>query len=227
MYQGRRIAAQPSSGYQPKRLAKPGKYLLKEGPRHTGIGIAARGAAAALGVLALAGAVKFSAAYLHDQGSVDNAFVMGSVAPSVVETFYPDTGVKEDVRVKNDGNAPVYIRALLLVTWQDTTGATLSEKPQEGMDYTRTGPAADSGWKQGGDGYWYYTKRVQPGDSTTQLVQKLTDQNDTPGRRLCVDVIAQSVQASPGEAVSDLWGASVTVDAATGVLTLKEEAAAP
>ena len=49
------------------------------------------------------------------------------------------------------------------------------------------------------------------------LVQKLTDKNADATRYLCVDVIAQAVQASPAEAVGDVFhGASVDTN---GVLT--------
>ncbi len=209
MAKGKRLMKGPC---RYKGTGKPGRRLAAA-PRkfHAGAALAAVGVAA----LALAGAAEFTSAYLMARGSVDNAFILGTVVPSVTETFDPTTGVKETVSVQNNGNAPVYIRALVLVSWQDASGATLSAQPTAGTDYEFTG--AETGWTLGGDGYYYCTSPVQPGDSTPILVQKLTDKNADAGRYLCVDVIAQAVQASPAEAVGDVFpGASVNAD---GVLT--------
>ncbi len=195
-----------------KGTGKPGRRLAAASRKlHPGAALAAVGVVA----LALAGAAELTSAYLTVRDSVDNAFLLGTVTPSVTETFDPAAGVKENVSVQNTGNAPVYIRALVLVSWQDAAGATLSAQPAAGTDYDLVGP--QTGWALGGDGYYYCTSPVQPGGSTPMLVQKLTDKNADAGRYLCVDVIAQAVQASPAEAVGDVFpGASV---GANGVLT--------
>ncbi len=195
-----------------KGTGKPGRRLAAA-PRkfHAGAALAAVGVVA----LALAGAAELTSAYLMARGSVDNAFTIGTVVPSVTETFDPSAGTKENVSVQNTGNAPVYIRALVLVTWQDAAGATLSAQPAAGTDYELTG--AETGWTLGGDGYYYCTQPIRPGDSTPMLVQKLTDNKTHTDRHLCVDVIAQAVQAGPAEAVGDVFpGATV---GAGGVLT--------
>ncbi len=199
--------------YQPKRLKGPGKHLMKA-PRRFHVGAAA---AVGLCVLALAGATEFSAAFLMEQDSVDNKFEMGNVAPEIVEQFEPENKVKKDVAIKNSGNTPVYIRALVVITWQDTNGNTiLSTLPEagEGKDYLITGK--EEGWLLGGDGYYYYTQPVQPGQSTAELVQSLTDQNGDTTRQLSVDVIAQAVQASPTQAVTEVFrGVSFAADGIT------------
>ncbi len=219
MAKGKRLMTQRTGHYRYQGTGKPGKRLAPP-PRSAHPGVAAL-AAVCIGALALTGAVELSAAYLMARGSVDNAFVPGTVAPSVVETFDPAAGVKENVSVKNNGNAPVYIRALVLVTWQNADGVTLSAKPVAGTDYEFAGPEA--GWTLGGDGYYYCTQPIQPGGSTPVLVKKLTDKRTNADGHLCVDVIAQAVQASPAEAVGDVFsGASVGAD---GVLTPREEAA--
>ncbi len=209
MAKGKRLMDGPCH-YKGNR--KPGKRLAASARRfHAGAALVALG----VGVLALAGTAELSAAYLMVRDSVDNAFTVGTVAPSVTETFDPVAGTKENVSVQNTGNAPVYIRALVLVTWQDAAGATLSAQPVAGTDYDLVG--AQAGWTLGGDGYYYCTSPVQPGDSTPVLVKKLTDKNADAARYLCVDVIAQAVQASPAEAVGDVFpGATV---GANGVLT--------
>ncbi len=223
MYRGRRRKAAAGPGYRPKRLRGPGKRLLEgppSRPQWTGAGRLLRCAAvaAALCALAVTGAADLSAAYLHDRDSVDNTFVLGSVDPKVTETF--DGTKKENVAIENGGNAPVYIRALILAVWQDKlTGAALSEKPEEGVDYTLAGPAEDSGWTLGGDGCYYFTRPVQPGASTDILIRTLTENAGDPDgtRQLCVDIIAQSVQAGPAQAVEDVFRGAVV--GADGILT--------
>ncbi len=195
-----------------KGTGKPGRRLAAAPRRfRAGAALAVVGVVA----LALAGAAELTSAYLTVRDSVDNAFILGTVAPSVTETFDPAAGTKENVSVKNNGNAPVYVRALVLISWQDASGATLSAQPAAGTDYELTG--AETGWALGSDGYYYCTSPVRPGASTPILVKKLTDKNADATRYLCVDVIAQAVQASPAEAVGDVFpGASVNAD---GVLT--------
>ncbi len=212
MAKGKRLMTQRTGRYQYKGTGKPGKRLAATPQRfHPGAAMVAVGMVA----LALAGTVELSAAYLMVRDSVDNAFEIGTVAPSVTETFDPAAGVKENVSVQNTGNAPVYIRALVLVSWQDGAGATLSAQPAEGTDYDLAGP--ETGWTLGSDGYYYCIQPIQPGGSTPILVKKLTDKNADATRHLCVDVIAQAVQASPAEAVGDVFhGATV---GANGVLT--------
>ncbi len=191
-------------GYQPKRLVKPGKHL-QESPRHTGAGKMIRGTAVvavALCALAFSGAADLSTAYLHDQDSVNNAFVIGTVTPSVEEKFNGTT--KENVTIQNGGNAPVYVRASLLIFWEDARDKSiLPETPAAGTDYDKSGP--QSGWSLGGDGYYYYTRPLRPGEATTELIETLTDKNRDSERRLSVDVIAQAVQASPAQAVEQVF----------------------
>ncbi len=205
MAKGKRLMSGPCH-YKSGR--KPGRRLAANARRfRPGAALAAVGVA----MLALAGTAELSAAYLMVRDSVDNTFILGTVAPSVTETFDPAAGTKENVSVKNNGNAPVYVRALVLISWQDAAGATLSAQPAAGTDYDLVG--AQTGWAPGSDGYYYCTSPVQPGASTPVLVQKLTDKNADAGRYLCVDVIAQAVQASPAEAVGDVFpGAGVGAD---------------
>ncbi len=219
MYRGKRLRAKAGFGYQPKRLRKPGKYLMKS-PRQTGGGTLLRctAAAAALCTLTFAGAAGLSTAYLHDQDSVNNAFILGSVNPSVTETF--SGTVKENVRIQNgssDSDVPVYIRALVLISWKDADGHSIpAGEPREGSadGYAYTGP--ESGWVPGGDGYYYYTKPVPPGEATDVLIRNLEDIHTDSTRKLCVDVIAQAVQASPAQAVEEVFrGVSIGADGTT------------
>lgn len=146
-------------------------------------------------------------AFLIDSsGPVENTFTPANVPPTIVEEL--EGNVKEKVTIKNSGNIPAYIRAVVVVTWQDEDGNVYSSAPVLGTDYTATLPATN-GWMQKNDGYYYYTSKVPAGEETTAL---LTDgavkaEADIPnGYQLHMEIIAQSIQATPDQAVIDAWG---------------------
>ncbi len=220
MHPGKRLIAALKCGYHPKRLVRPGKRL-QEGPRRTATGRMICGTAvvaASLCALAFSGATDLSTAYLQDQDSVSNAFVIGTVTPSVEEKFDAASKTKENVTIQNGGNAPVYIRASLLIYWEDAQGRSiLSEAaPERGTDYEMAGP--QSGWSPGSDGYYYYTQPVRPGGATSELIETLKDKHPDSTRLLSVEIVAQAVQASPAEAVTDVFQ-GVSIDPDSGTLT--------
>ena len=66
--------------------------------------------------------VRASVAYLADRtAEKKNEFTYGRVTSSVNETFEEEFGdpVKRNVSLRNTGNTPAYLRALLVVTWKD------------------------------------------------------------------------------------------------------------
>lgn len=176
--------------------------------------------AAALAVLLLAG-VGATTAYLHRSSRLTNTFQLATVNVDIAEDF--DGTTKENVAIENTANTPVYIRATVLFAWTDGSGRVLADIPQENTDYTLA-VGVRNNWVLGSDGYYYYTKPVAPGKETTNLLDTLTKTaTGTSEKVLSVTIAAQAVQASPSEAVHDLWGA--TVDEHTGVLTPREEVA--
>lgn len=197
MAQGKRVQgrSRQERGYAPKRLAADAKGRKGWGS----YGLAASGA---LCLLALCSAAELTAAYLHDEGRVENTFVLGDVTPEIRETF--ENAVKENVTLKNGGNTPVYLRAAVVPSWQDGAGRILSgQAPVLGSDYAFTGPVEP--WTLGDDGYYYYTMPVDPGGETTALIVQMTDTHADTTKLLVVDIVAQSVQARPTEAVTDVF----------------------
>ena len=94
------------------------------------------------GVLLLAGVVG-TFAWLSVTGVLVNQFGIGSVTPSVQETL--NGKVKSDVKAKNTGTAPAYIRAAVDIYWQDaTSGARLWDEPQADSDYEIAWSVADA-----------------------------------------------------------------------------------
>ena len=166
------------------------------------------------GVILLAGTAG-TLAWLSVTGVLVNQFGIGSVTPSVQETL--SGNVKSDVKAKNTGTAPAYIRTAVDIYWQDaTSGARLWEEPQAGTDYEIAWSVADasgansaSSWVKASDGFYYWTSPVAPSKETDVLIASVTEFKATEGRNLVVDVSTQAVQSAPDEAVHEAWGCTV------------------
>lgn len=173
-----------------------------------------------VGVVLLAGTAG-TLAWLSVTGVLVNKFGIGSVTPSVQETL--NGKVKSDVKAKNTGTAPAYIRAAVDIYWQDQDGARLWDEPKEEpkgeADYEIAWSVADASgansaynWVKASDGFYYWTSPVAPGAETGVLINRVTELKATEGRNLVVDISTQAVQATPDEAVHDAWGCSVEND---------------
>lgn len=173
------------------------------------------------GILLLAG-VAGTFAWLSVTGVLVNEFGFGSVTPSVQETL--SGNVKSDVKAKNTGTAPAYIRAAVDIYWQDGNGARLWEEPQADTDSQAnpdykivwsdslrdaSGANSASSWVKASDGFYYWTSPVAPNMETGVLIASVTELKTTKGRNLVVDISTQAVQATPDEAVHDAWGCTV------------------
>lgn len=130
-------------------------------------------------------------AYLVTQaGPVENEFTPGKVTSEVNENFNGTT--KENVTIKNTGNVSAYIRAAIVVTWQDAQGNTLPEAPGTD-DYAISINTSD--WTQNG-GYYYYKAAVPADGSTTNLINSCSQTKPyDDGRRLCVEIIGSAIQS--------------------------------
>lgn len=173
-----------------------------------------------VGVILLAGTAG-TLAWLSVTGVLVNQFGIGSVTPSVQETL--NGKVKSDVKAKNTGTAPAYIRVAVDIYWQDQDGARLWDEPKEEpkgeADYEIAWSVADASgansaynWVKASDGFYYWTSPVAPGAETGVLINRVTELKATEGRNLVVDISTQAVQATPDEAVRDAWGCSVEND---------------
>lgn len=152
----------------------------------------------------LTGFVGSSLAWLMDNTDpVVNEFTPGKVSTSINENMNGNT--KSNVSFTNTGNVPAYIRAKLVITWQDGSGNVYGQAPVLGDDYTMSGLGSD--WVQSGD-YYYYTAVVQPGGATGVLFSSITQKGENPAEdyTLHVEVLAESIQSEPVKAVIDAWG---------------------
>ncbi len=151
-------------------------------------------------------------------GGVINTFSPGKIVIDIDETF--DKEEKKDVTIPNEGSVAAYIRADIVVTWENSKGNVYGQKPVEDVDYLFT--PGDSGWVQGSDGFWYWEHIVAPGDETgilaesIQPIGKCADDSYT----LSVKILGQAIQAQGSSlvnglrtpAVTQAWGVTVNSD---------------
>ena len=152
------------------------------------------------------------AKYVKNIGEVKNEFSpTTSVDPEIVEDF--DDFVKKDVKINvgvNDGYR-VYVRAAIVITWQDEKGTVFFDPPVYNVPEDPTFPndyelilklakgtlmSGDAVWIDGRDGYYYYTAPVDSGKETGVLIESCRQLCPGPnGYTLSVNIIAQTVQA--------------------------------
>ena len=161
----------------------------------------------ALAVTILVG-VGGTLAFLTDKtDEVQNTFTPTKVDIEITETFA--NNVKSNVCVQNveaKENINAYIRAMIVVTWQNEDGQVLAPAPVLGTDYTMT--LGTDGWSdKQNDNYYYYASSVAPKDSTEPLIvsaEPLKACSDT-SYTLHIEIIAEAIQAEPSDVVATVW----------------------
>lgn len=146
-------------------------------------------------------------AYLVTRTSPEvNTFTPSKVACLVEETL--KNNVKSNVQVKNTGDTAAYLRAAVIVTWQDANGNVLGTAPMAGQDYSITMSASDK-WEQT-DGFWYYSEAVAPGASTEALIGECKPLKAAPqaGYTLHVEIVASAIQSTLGTNAQTAWAAA-------------------
>jgi len=141
-------------------------------------------------VLAIGGTIAFLATNTQD---VKNSFAPSQVSCVVEETF--ENNVKTNVTVKNTSDIDAYLRAAVVVTWQNANGDVLGVAPVKDKDFTME---LGDGWDTDTtDGYYYYPNAVKPGASTTELITECKVLKAAPeaGYTLHVEIIASAIQA--------------------------------
>ena len=165
-------------------------------------------------VLIIGAVVGGTLAYLAARtDAIVNTFNPAKVGITVEEDFNGRT--KEDVKIKNNGDTEVYIRATYVVTWKDAAENVYPEQPQQGVDYTISlNPKQDWFYY---NGYYYYTAPVAPGASTGVLITSCAPVSEkTPeGYFLSVDVLASAIQSVPADAAGQAWGVSIAQGSVT------------
>lgn len=146
-------------------------------------------------MIAVVTATSVFAAYLRNSEEVKNIFKPAdSVTPEISETF--DNTVKEDVYFKvGETDYPVYVRAAIVITWQNADGIVYFSKPIEDDNYTIDLNLID--WEQKEDGFYYFRNPVISGGLTSSLIYECRQIKAAPveGYTLNVEIIVQTVQA--------------------------------
>ncbi len=156
-------------------------------------------------VVLLLGVIGGTVAYLvTNTDPVENTFTPATSGIDIPEVFDKET--KKDVTVKNKSDYAVYARATYVAYWvSDADGSVIPGEP------VLTKEQIGSEWgSQNADGYWYYNQIVPAGATTAPFIVEMTA-DKIEGRHLVVDVIAETVQAEPEQAVEDVWGFVPTV----------------
>ena len=148
--------------------------------------------------------------------AVTNTFTPSEITSKVDEPGWNDGNtVKSNVSIEVIGNLEVYVRAAIVVTWQDNDGNVAPIKPVLGTDYTLS---IGSNWTQGNDGFYYLKGSIQAtkdengnGSNTPTLITTCEVKTELAGYRLVVDVLGQTIQAEPSNVVSNAWGSAAAV----------------
>ena len=161
-----------------------------------------------------------------DSGPVKNTFTPSEVTTYVAETVNGNT--KSEVMIKNTGDTTAYIRAAVVITWQDVNGNIYGQAPEAGKNYTAWTPG--NGWEQGSDGFYYWTSPVKSDDedpvncSTGVLIESIAPVGASPadGYYLTVEIIGSGIQSVPTSVVTEEWSSGVSSVSADGTLTIKQ-----
>lgn len=146
-------------------------------------------------------------AFLIDSdGPLNNLFNPSQVTTKVEETLSVDT--KKDVYIKNTGDTDAWIRAAVVVTWQNAEGNVYGQAPVEGMNYDITW---GTGWKTGDDGFYYWPSPVAAETGVTgDLIETISPKGNPPadGYYLTVEIIGSGIQNKPAKVFNTEWESS-------------------
>ncbi len=163
-----------------------------------------------LALALLAVAVTATLAYLSaSTDGITNTFTAVDVPNTPEEKF--DGTTKTEIKVKVTGDIAAYVRVKLVTYRVNDAG--------DHIGGTATIPNFTLGenWFEQ-DGYYYYKLPVQPGDTSGNLLGTsitLRKYTDADGGKQVIEVISESIQSVPDDAVEKAWG--VTVE--NGMLT--------
>ena len=152
-------------------------------------------------------AVGGTLAWLFDSSEkLENKFYVPDAKIEIKEEF--DGSEKTDVGVTNIGKTKVYVRVMLVETWQKE-GQIVAEPKGAEVNYT-WGSSGD--WKKRDDGYYYYIKPLAEGATTPNLLDRAACTVSEGEALLKLEVVAQAIQSIPTDAVEEAWGVTVNDD---------------
>ena len=153
---------------------------------------------------------------------VENTFTPSEITTTVEENF--DGEVKSNVMIQNTGDTDAYIRAAVVVTWQNAEGNVYGKAPVEGTDYAITFDLSN-GWVKSSDGFYYWTKPVAKDAFTGVLISECTVLAAAPadGYTLHVEILGSGIQSKPASVITTEWASGVqSVSENDGALSIKQ-----
>lgn len=152
-------------------------------------------------------AVGGTLAWLFDSsGKLENKFYVPDAEIDITEEF--DGREKTDVGVTNIGETKVYVRVMLVETWRNASNQVVAKPEGAVVSYER----GSGDWVTGPGGYYYYTKPLDVGDTTPNLIDRATCTVPEGAALMDLEVVAQAIQSIPTDAVEEAWGVEVDVD---------------
>lgn len=169
--------------------------------------------AASIAAVAIAGG---TLAYFTAEDSAKNDFTIGNVKIEVTEpswdglvegadnesiNMYPGEAVAKDPYVTNLGENPAFVRVKI------TMPADVDVAYEAANDYAGSF-SINEGWTVGENGWIYYTKVLQPGETTaTPVFDRIRlsedETNGNPDEILSINVDAEAIQAQGAAAQWD------------------------
>lgn len=115
-------------------------------------------------------------AFLSDRAeSKKNGFYAGYLETAVEENWHTvtvdpssleGTTVEKEVKFRNQGNVPCYIRASVVFSSSDYQARLVNTK-------NKAHSLEENGWMKGEDGYYYYLYPVRSGEETAVLFDRI------------------------------------------------------
>lgn len=168
---------------------KNGKFASAPSPRHKTLIIVL-----SIILVVCIGAGATLAFFANSTGPIINTFQSGSAGAEIEETL-SGNNTKTEIKVHNTGKTPVYVRVRLVSYFEDGSDNVLPVS-------SALSPSIDSNnWNTDGT-YYYYKYPVGAGESTENLLAE----NLTMSAGQVIDVLADTVQATPASAVQEVWG---------------------
>ena len=157
-------------------------------------------------------AVGGTLAWLFDSSEkLENNFYIPDAEIDIEEKFVGNE--KTNVGVTNTGKTEVYVRVMLVETWRNEDNQVVA-KPEGAVVSYEWG---SSDWVKGSDGYYYYTKPLDVGATTPNLIDIATCTVPKGAALLDLEVVAQGIQSMPEDAVEEAWGVTVNADGSLSI----------
>jgi len=171
-------------------------------------------------ILFLLVGVGATAAYYANKVSIENTFKTATYNVTLEEEFYSKWGTKKvSIINKKDTNTPVVLRVSYIEVWSKTVDSTLYTLSNtvngENVVTKEWTDAWTNDFIDGGDGWYYYTKTLNGGESVQILssiaknTSVITSEYDSYDYYLTFDY--EAVQAS-SDAVNEAWGKTPTIN---------------